>query len=82
LQGDDDLLLAAFERGLRRSQLDGRERSGLDHLLVVLKLGAGQLHRVARDLLVADGEDQVPVGPLHGADDLDHALSELAVGAV
>ncbi len=74
-----DLLAVGLDLRRGRDDVNRRQRPYLDLALVVSELRHRQIECVALNLLVAHGEGEVPVGVLHGVDDLYHLLAELRV---
>jgi putative ABC transport system permease protein len=64
----------------RGGDVDRGELPLLNEAFVVLVLALGVLDGVALHLQIAQGECEVPVGPLHVRDRFDRALAELSVG--
>ena len=79
---DECLLAPRFDLSGSRDDIDRGEGSNFDLPAVVLELGLGQSDGITLDLLILNGEGEIPVGLLNARDDLDGALPELGVREV
>ncbi len=73
---------ATLEFGARGGQFDGRERSGLNHTLVLRVLRASEINGLGSHLHIFPRGDQAPVGLLDAAHHVDGAHFEIGFADV